>query len=369
MQITGGRIRKAIKTVIYGPEGIGKSTFAAQFPGAVFIDTEGSTDHMDVRRLPKPMSWAELLNEIDWVSRNPQEVGTLVLDTADWAEVMCISSICAQYKKSGIEEFGYGKGYTYVGEEFGRLLNALEKVIEKGINVVVTAHAKMRKFEQPDEMGAYDRWEMKLSKQAAPLLKEWADMVLFASYKTTVINVDGQGAAKGKNKAAGGQRVIRTTHHPSWDAKNRFGLPEEAPFEFGVIAHIIPTDLNPALHAAPPVEREPVRSEPVQTGMEPPAPVREELPGTPASEPQGAPEELVAHMDSLWDGIPEALVRLMKEDDIGPGEVAYAVAQVGYFPADMKVSEYPKDFVDGCLIGAWPQVRAAIMKNRQETPF
>ena len=45
------------KVVIYGPEGIGKSTFASQFPEPVFIDTEGSTNSMDVARLPKPTSW------------------------------------------------------------------------------------------------------------------------------------------------------------------------------------------------------------------------------------------------------------------------------------------------------------------------
>ncbi len=65
-----------------------------------------------------------------------------------------------------------------MAEEFSRLLSACDLVIAAGIHVVVTAHAKMRKFEQPDEMGAYDRWEMKLSKQTAPLLKEWCDILL-----------------------------------------------------------------------------------------------------------------------------------------------------------------------------------------------
>ena len=93
-------------------------------------------------------------------------------------------------------------------------------------------------------MGAYDRWEMKLSKNVAPLLKEWGDMVLFANYKTIVVNVDGQGAEKGKNKAQGGKRVMYTTHTPSWDAKNRHNLKEELKLEFSEIAaHITTTSL------------------------------------------------------------------------------------------------------------------------------
>ena len=37
--------------------------------------------------------------------------------------------------------------------------------MDAGINVVLTAHAQIRKFEQPDEMGAYDRYELKLGKR------------------------------------------------------------------------------------------------------------------------------------------------------------------------------------------------------------
>ena len=67
-------------------------------------------------------------------------------------------------------------------ETLDKPLNTLNELVERGVNVVVTAHAKMRKFEQPDELGAYDRWEMKLTKQTAPMVKEWADMVLFCNY-------------------------------------------------------------------------------------------------------------------------------------------------------------------------------------------
>ncbi|WP_459997774.1 ATP-binding protein, partial [Paradesulfitobacterium aromaticivorans] len=205
MEITRGKIASAQKCVIFGPEGIGKSTFAAQFPNPVFIDTEGSTKHMDVARTPRPSSWAMLLEQVKYFKAHPQKCDSLIIDTADWAEQLCIIEICAKANKGGIEDFGYGKGYVYLAEEFGKLLNYLEELIELGINVVLTAHAQMRKFEQPDEMGAYDRWEMKLQKKTAPLVKEWADMVLFANYETYVVKTDDK-----KNKAQGGKRVINT---------------------------------------------------------------------------------------------------------------------------------------------------------------
>jgi len=346
MQITSGRIPSALKVVVYGPEGIGKSTFASMFPDPIFCDTEGSTKHMDVRRTPKPTSWAAILEQVKYFIQHPDLLKSFVLDTADWAEILCTDALCAKSQKAGIEDFGYGKGYVYLGEEFGRLLNLLEELIGKSVNVVVTAHAKMRKFEQPDEMGAYDRWEMKLSKTCAPLLKEWADMVLFASYKTLVVNVDGQGTAKGKNKAQGGQRILRTSHHPCWDAKNRFGLPEELPFEFGSIAHLF-------------------SSTPAQAPRQPAAPPRQEPKQEPAPEQPTTPDALAAPDG----GIPKALRDLMDANKVKDVEIMYAVGQKGYFPGDMKISDYPEDFVMGCLVGGWPQVFDMVLKNRDEMPF
>ena len=240
MEITRGKIQKAKKVVIYGPEGIGKSTFAARFPGAVFIDTEGSTNDMDVARLPRPTSWNMLFDEIEYIKTHTDECRTLVIDTIDWAELLCVEHICAVHNKKGIEDFGYGNGYVYTKEEFGRFLNKLSDLIEVGINVVLTAHAQLRKFEQPDELGAYDRWELKLGKktqsQTSPLVKEWADMLLFANYKTFSVAVGKDGK---KHKGQGGKRTMYTQHHPCWDAKNRFGLPEECEFDYSVIAEII----------------------------------------------------------------------------------------------------------------------------------
>ena len=240
MEIIKGKIEHAKKVTVYGPEGIGKSTFASKFPMPIFIDTEGSTKEMDVARFEKPSSWTMLIEQLQYVRDHPKICQTLVVDTVDWAEQMCVEHVCSGHQKSGLESFGYGSGYVYVREEFGRFLNRLEEVVERGVNVVLTAHAQLRKFEQPDEMGSYDRWELKLGKKTAsqisPLIKEFSDMVLFANYKTLSVAVDDKGK---KRKAQGGKRVLYTQHHPCWDAKNRYGLPEETEFDYDVIRHII----------------------------------------------------------------------------------------------------------------------------------
>ena len=106
LNITRGIVKKPQKIVIYGPEGIGKSTFASQFPDPLFIDTEGSTNHMDVDRLARPSSWTMLLDNVREIKNTPGCCKTLVIDTIDWAEQLCVAHICATYNKKGIEDFG-----------------------------------------------------------------------------------------------------------------------------------------------------------------------------------------------------------------------------------------------------------------------
>lgn len=241
LNISTGKKKRAQKVVIYGAEGIGKTTLASQFPDPLFIDTEGGTSHLDVARIEGIKNWTELINTIKEVATASGVCRTLVIDTADWAEQLEIAHICAKWKKAGIEDFGYGKGYTYLQEEFTPFLSACDKVIEAGIHVVITAHAQLRKIEQPDEMGAYDHWELKCSKKVAPLLKEWADLLLFCNYKTDVITSD-----TGSKKAQGGKRVIYTSHSPVWDAKNRHGLPECVDMDYESIREAI-GDVMPPL--------------------------------------------------------------------------------------------------------------------------
>ncbi len=233
MNITSGKKSRAQRVVIYGPEGIGKTTLASQFPDPLFIDLEEGSSQIDVKRVEDVNSWSDLANTIKEIFAEPSVCKTVIIDTADKAEAMCTKAICADKGVKGIEDIGYGKGYTYLAEQFAAFLSFLDQLVKKGINVIIIAHAAMRKFEQPDELGAYDRWELKLSKKSAPLVKEWADMMLFCNYKTNV-NI----TPDGKAKASGGKRVMYTSHHPCWDAKNRHSLPEVLDMDYKHIKHI-----------------------------------------------------------------------------------------------------------------------------------
>ncbi|MEG1086139.1 MAG: ATP-binding protein [Anaerovoracaceae bacterium] len=362
LEITRGIQKKAQKVVIYGPEGIGKSTFAAQFPDPVFIDTEGSTKNLDVARLPRPSSWTMLIEEINHV-KTTKPCKTIVIDTVDWAEQMCVEAICGKHGKSGIEDFGYGNGYVYTKEEFGRFLNRLEDVIEAGIHVVLTAHAQIRKFEQPDEMGTYDRYELKLGKktasQTSPLVKEWADMVLFANYKTLSVAVDDKGK---KHKAQGGRRVMYTAHHPCWDAKNRHGLADELPFEYAQIAGCIPDLSQPAEKSVP----APTKVEAPKQEVVPPEQPKD--PEVPPPETKPEPEQSTI-IDTKQDAL-KALFDLMERNAVTREQVQCAVTEKGYYPKGTPLENYDSEFVQGVLIAAWDKVMEIIIEQlNNEIPF
>lgn len=377
MKIIKGKLPCAKKIVIYGPEGIGKSTFAAQFPDPVFIDTEGSTKDMDVARFEKASSWQMLTDQIRYARSAPGICKTLVIDTADWAEQMCVEDLCARNGKKGIEDFGYGNGYVYAKEEFGRFLNLLSEVVDAGIHVVVTAHSQIRKFEQPDELGSYDRYELKLGKktqsQTSPLLKEWADMVLFANYKTMSVAADDKGK---KHKAQGGRRVMYTAHHPCWDAKNRYGLPEEVPFEYDVIREIIEGAAAPIQE--PP--KQPAAASPTENRQEmeqnqtSQAQTHETAQAKAAKEEKAEGCQQESFVFKLDERIPKPLRDLMGEHLVQQRELEMICEAKGYVPLGTPLWQYDlvnPGIVEGLLVASWEKVYLAVReaRNKEEIPF
>lgn len=328
MDIVKGKQAGPVRALVYGPEGIGKSTLASKWPAPLFVDAEAGTLRLDVHRV-QPLSWSAVLAVVDELTRNPQGYQTLVFDTADWLEKMAAQSICAEHSQKSIESFGYGKGYTYLAEEWKRFLDKLAVLQAKaGLHVVMLGHATMRKFEQPDEAGQYDRWELKLSKQVAPACKEWADLVLFLNYKTIVVESE-----SGKAKAQGGRRVMFSEHHPCWDAKNRFGLPAEMPLDFAALAGIF------TVLAATPAA----------------TPTAKPLTEAAAADLAPVPTEQRAEADPAKAPLLAQLAQLMTGSGITMIELGAELARKGIVPADMSPRDYNLQTLQR-VVGNWAKV-------------
>ncbi len=344
-KIKSGRIGRSQKVVIYAPEGFGKSTLASQFPNPLFLDVEDSTAQMDVARigaadLPDLAAFESALAEI--VKAKPCQ--TLVVDTIDWLEEMAVKAVIeADDKKYGaknIEEVGggFGKGYNFLTSRMNVVLSKLDRVIDAGIHVVLLAHASVVRFDPPDGVGAYDRYELKLFKDrkggkgTASLVKEWADLVIFGNWRTQI-------AEKGKGdnatyKGVGGrERLMNCNRCSAWDAKNRHGMKDVEKWDISVMAEAfkrVGAAWGDTPAAPVTINAEALKTEPV---------------ATPEPQPVGAAQAPVTVKEDTIPGtaVDPELERIVKPH--AEAVTAYLV-KAGKIGAGQGWSDMPKDFAD-----------------------
>jgi len=338
MKISNGVIKGPSKVVIYGVESVGKTVLGSLFPKPLFIDTEESTRQLDVARVT-PTCWAQVTSAVDELIKDRQGFETLVVDSMDWAEKFAITKICDENpseKINGIEDFGYGKGYVYLAEEIKKFLNKLTILRNKGMHIVLTSHALIKKFEQPDEAGAYDRYELKLEKKTGPLVREWCDMLLFANFKTFVVEDQNK-----KNRAQDGGRVLYTTHSPSFDAKNRCNFPKELKMHIDKL----PEELEKIIK----FPKSSPASKPKQTDKK-----AEVKPEVKEEVKESAGEQTAFHAK---------LYSLMEGSGIKEEEIRKMVIMRGHMPENMPLDNYPEDYVNGRLVANWDKVVNFINKK------
>ena len=347
MNITKGIQPRPVRAVIYGPEGIGKCTLAAGFPAPLFVDLEGGTARLDVARVA-PLSFAAVKGIVAELAKG-SEYKTVVFDTADWLERQLSEALLAEHNWRSIETPGYGKGYAMLAEDWRKFLDAVAAMQDAtGMHVVFCAHAWLRKQELPDEAGSFDRWEMKLTKHVGPALKEWCDLILFANYQTLVVQIEG-----GKAKAQGQERVLYTTHHACWDAKNRFGLADRLPMEIKALAGVF------AVSGAAPKAPEPKAAEPKPAPAAEPKPITE----TAAQALDAVPAE--QRTDPEKQDLLRQLGQLMLGDRVSKEMLGAELHRKGITPEGMNPREYNAATLRRVIAG-WQAVLGNIQKHQSE---
>lgn len=218
--VTSGRRERPFRICVYGPGGIGKSTFAAQAPNPIFIPIEEGTDEIETNRFPQPDNWEEVKDALRILLKDKHEYQTLVIDTLDALEQLIWVEVCRKYNKSTIEEFDYFKGHAHATKWWRELLKILDVLRDKrGMNTILLAHSQVKKLKNPG--GAdYDKYQLPLYKEAAAEVRHWCDALLFANFETFVTKLNG------KLQGVGGEtRLLHAENRPAFDAKNRYGLP------------------------------------------------------------------------------------------------------------------------------------------------
>ncbi len=221
--VTRGKMKRPQKIVLYGTSGIGKSTWAADAPGAIFVPTEDGSHHLDVARLPRVMSWGDVLDALSALAEE-HEYRTAVIDTLDaleplvWART-CVTKLNGDKRVTSIEDYGFAKGYVYALDVWRDLLARLDLLVARGMSVVLVSHAALVTIKNPDAED-YQQYDLKLHHKASALVREWADHVLFAATDVGMAKINQRAKVTSL-----GDRVLHTTSSPAWSAKTRSSAP------------------------------------------------------------------------------------------------------------------------------------------------
>lgn len=236
-QITDTGRHRPDSMIVYGVEGIGKTSFAAQAPDPLVIMTRGETGLetlmrsgalKPVRHFPEVESYTEFMNILDAVLEGDTGAKVLIVDCINGLAQLCAEHVCATKFNGdwGVKGFGeFGVGYATTLEEWAKVLKKLDSIRNKGIGIICTAHAQVKSFSNP-EGNDYDRYTPDMNIKLWGATAKWADIILFMNYFTSVTR---EGF---KNKGKGGDiRMAYAQRTAAWDAKNRHNMP--ASFSLG----------------------------------------------------------------------------------------------------------------------------------------
>lgn len=178
-----------------------------------------------VPHFPATKSWLETTGCVESLLTGDHDRQTLVIDAGNGAEKQLHEYVCqrdynGEFGKSGFSS--YMQGYDVALADWRLFLASLDRLrTERKMTVIILCHVAVRPYKNP--LGSdYDRITPDMHPKTWGLTMAWSDIVLFCDF---FVSLEKDGA---RVKAKGGQqRIMYTTHHAGYDAKNRHGLPEE----------------------------------------------------------------------------------------------------------------------------------------------
>lgn len=222
--------------VLYGPPGVGKTSFGASSPEPLIVDGERGTLRTDSNAIELPGTLNdlyEMLSEFGSGSGTfPYK--TLVIDPLSEVERLVWNHVVASARKTDskvetIEDVGggFGKGYYAADEHWRKILHLLEAIRANGVNLLIIDHERIAKFKNP----AGDDWlyfRPAVHDRAAALFAKKCEALLYAHKTISALS------AKGKKTVGISDEVhiLSTQGCASFEAKNRFGLPPEFPLSW-----------------------------------------------------------------------------------------------------------------------------------------
>ncbi|MCC6530953.1 MAG: ATP-binding protein [Burkholderiales bacterium] len=240
--IVRGQDLRPPRIMLYGVEGIGKTTFGASAPAPIFIFTEESLGTLDVPRFPLAASYDDVMSAITALYSEPHKFQTVCIDSLDWLEAHIWTKVRCEHAAA---DLSYGKDSVLAANEWRALLDGLNALRnERGMTILLIAHCHIKRFDSP-ETEPFDRYIPKLQDRSNALIREWSDAVLFANYSTIVKSENVGFNQTVRRGITTGERLLHTTEKPAYMAKNRYALPDALPLSWDALQAAIAAQAAP----------------------------------------------------------------------------------------------------------------------------
>jgi hypothetical protein len=220
--------------LLYGVDGVGKTSLAAEFPDPIYLATDGEHTPDDID-LPTPgtiESFNDLLDVFGELLTVEHDRKTVIIDSLDGLEPLVWAATAARLGIATVEEAGYGKGYVEADNEWGEYLAAISELSRRGMYVVQLAHPEIIRFDSPIT-DPYSRYQPRLHKRANAVIRERADVVAFMNYRISIKEKEVARQTKVAHAEGGKERQVHLNEGPGFAAKNRYGMPDNVVYKRG----------------------------------------------------------------------------------------------------------------------------------------
>jgi len=245
-----GKSIEQLKIVLYGEEKVGKSTFAAGAPKAIFLDVEGGTNFLDVARIHRDNlpTFDSIMNTIDMLIEEDHQFSTLNVDSIDWVQERACEKIAEEnnarsYRDNKNKNLAYGVGTDLVFMLMKNFISKLEQLrTQRRMNIILIAHCKVKHIDEPTG-SSYDKYVPKLLEQVEGYCKEWADFILFAK-KPIQTYKDSSDSERRKSKVNNNEPILFTDKNGSYVGGGRVPLPDELPLTWSAFSSALKDSLG-----------------------------------------------------------------------------------------------------------------------------
>lgn len=234
--ISAGPRSQPPRLLVFGPHGVGKTTFAASAPAPIIIQTEDGLGMLETPAFPLAADTASVFEALATLYNESHDFRTVILDSADWLDNLIAKEIRATHSD---KDLAYGKDMLLIAEQWRVILDWFNALRGKGMTIILIGHCEIKRYDPPDS-DSWERFQPKLVSRASALVQEWADAVLFANFKAFVKS-EAVTAQKSVKKAVGsGERLLHTGERPAYLAKNRYSLPDTLPLDWKAFIDAMP---------------------------------------------------------------------------------------------------------------------------------